>query len=203
MSDLNYTKVLLIGDSGVGKTAILQRFTEGTFTPGIQSTVGVEYKAFPVKTSRGMLKMNLWDTAGQEKFRSISKGFFRNAHAGVLVFECGLRSSFSSLDRWLNDFHSLSLPNAVVYLVCNKIDLAENRVVTTEEAEAYAKMHSLHYIETSAKDGSGIDTLFLNLAQEIDDRKAAGELTLPSYKRTTVSDINDMSQSNSESKCSC
>lgn len=171
----NSYKVVVVGSSGVGKTAIVQRLVDGTFSEEGQSTVGVEFKSHAVSFDSEVMKLSIWDTAGQERFRSVSKAYFRNSVGAILVFSLDDQQSFQDLDSWLNDLHSLSTPNAVILLVGNKSDVA-NKNVSTSEAEQFAKRHGLEYLETSAKDGININDTFIRLARDISEKVKKGEL---------------------------
>ena len=150
-SSQNSYKVVVVGSSGVGKTAIVQRLVDGTFCDEGQSTVGVEFKSHTISFDDETMKLSIWDTAGQERFRSVSKAYFRNAVGAILVFSLDDAQSFNELDGWLNDLHALATPNAVITLVGNKQDVAE-KTVTTSEAEEFAKFK--HHI---VKFWSGFD----------------------------------------------
>ena len=171
----NSYKIVVVGSSGVGKTAIVQRLVDGTFCNEGQSTVGVEFKSHSISFDNEVMKLSIWDTAGQERFRSVSKAYFRNAVGAILVFGLNDSQSFHDLDSWLNDLHSLSTPNAVILLIGNKSDLSD-KVITTSEAEAFAKRHNLEYLETSAKDNININDSFVRLARDIHDKVKKGEL---------------------------
>jgi len=153
-------KFIVIGSSGVGKTAILKRLVENIFTSESQSTIGVEFIATSIEVDGQPVKLQIWDTAGQERFRSIAKAYFRSAVGVILVFDLTDRKSFEDLNQWLNDVHSLCDPNAVVTLIGNKSDLTGQRTVTASEAESYAQMHQLSYLETSALGGDNIQEAF-------------------------------------------
>jgi small GTP-binding protein len=160
-------KFIIIGSSGVGKTALLKRLTEETFTSDSQSTIGVEFDSTLVEVDGQTIKLQIWDTAGQERFRSIAKAYFRNAVGVILVFDIAERKTFDDVNMWLNDVHSLCDPIAVVMLVGNKVDLSANRVVTLAEAEQYAQHHQLTYLETSAMSGANVREAFERVATQI------------------------------------
>lgn len=176
MATQNSYKVVVVGSSGVGKTAIVQRLVDGTFQEESQSTVGVEFKSHNITNDNEIVKLNIWDTAGQERFRSVSKAYFRNAVGAILVFACNDSGSFADLDSWLNDLHTLSTSNAVVVLVGNKSDLAEGRQVSVAEAETFAARHGMIYLETSARDGTNVSEAFVRLAKQISERVKKGEI---------------------------
>jgi small GTP-binding protein len=160
-------KFIIIGSSGVGKTAILKRLTEDTFSSDSQSTIGVEFDSTLVEVDGQSVKLQIWDTAGQERFRSIAKAYFRNAVGVILVFDICVRKTFEDVNMWLNDVHSLCDPTAVVILIGNKSDLATDRTVTLAEAEQYAQHHQLTYLETSAMSGANVREAFLKVATQI------------------------------------
>jgi small GTP-binding protein len=167
-------KFIVIGTSGVGKTAILKRLVDDVFTTDSQSTIGVEFLATTVDVEGQQIKLQIWDTAGQERFRSIAKAYFRSAIGVVLVFDLSDRKSFDDLNQWLVDIHALCDPNAVVTLIGNKLDLADQRKVTSNEAEAFAHLHQLAYCETSALGGDNIQEAFHRTAAAVLRRGAGG-----------------------------
>jgi small GTP-binding protein len=166
-------KFIVIGSSGVGKTAILKRLVDNTFTGESQTTIGVEYVAATVPVDGVPIKLQIWDTAGQERFRSIAKAYFRAAVGVMLVFDLTDRKSFEDLTQWLTDVHSLCDPNAVVTLIGNKSDEVDKRVTTATEAQNFAQSHELTYLETSAKGGNNIQEAFEKAAAAVHRKHAA------------------------------
>jgi small GTP-binding protein len=160
-------KFIVVGSSGVGKTAILRRLVDGSFTGESQTTVGVEFMATSVEVDGARIKLQIWDTAGQERFRSIAKAYFRSALGVILVFDLSSRQSFDELTHWLGDIHSLCDPNAEVTLVGNKSDLGDVRMVSPTETEAFANLHHLTYLETSALAGDNVQEAFRRTAATI------------------------------------
>ena len=169
-------KVVVVGTSGVGKTAIVQRLVDNTFQEETQSTVGVEFKSYQITLDAETIKLNIWDTAGQERFRSVSKAYFRSAVGAILVFALNDADSFNELENWLNDLHTLAAPNAAIILIGNKSDIENDRAITTSEGQAFAERHGMNYLETSAKDGKNINEAFLRLAKTINDKVKKGEI---------------------------
>jgi small GTP-binding protein len=163
----------VIGSSGVGKTAILKRLVDNTFTGESQTTIGVEYVAATVPVDGHPIKLQIWDTAGQERFRSIAKAYFRSAIGVMLVFDLTDRKSFEDLTQWLNDVHSLCDPNAIVTLIGNKLDLANQRVITVTEVQNFAQLHELTYLETSALGGNNIQEAFQKAAAAVHRKNAS------------------------------
>jgi small GTP-binding protein len=162
--DSNSYKIVVVGSSGVGKTAIVNQLVNKTFKEEGQPTIGVEFKSVAIQAEGENLKLQIWDTAGQERFRSVSKAYFRNAIGAVLVFDLTQKSTFDDVNSWLNDLNSLCAPNAYIVLVGNKSDLKEDRAVSEAEANEASRRYNLEYVETSAKDGSGIGETFARLA---------------------------------------
>lgn len=160
-------KFIVIGSSGVGKTAILKRLVDDVFTGESQSTIGVEFIATSIDVDGNTVKLQIWDTAGQERFRSIAKAYFRSAIGVILVFDLSDRKSFEDLNQWLSDVHALCDPNAVVTLIGNKSDLVDSRSVTATEAESFAQLHQLTYLETSALGGDNIQEAFQRTAAAV------------------------------------
>ena len=175
-------KFIVIGSSGVGKTAILKRLVDDVFTGESQSTIGVEFLATSVDVDGQAVKLQIWDTAGQERFRSIAKAYFRSAIGVILVFDLTDRKSFEDLVRWLEDVHSLCDPNAVVTLIGNKSDLEASRKISESEAKAFADLHQLNYLETSALGGDNVELAFQTTASTV---------------LRTVANVNDLMKNNS------
>jgi small GTP-binding protein len=160
---LNF-KFVVIGSAGVGKTAILKRLVDDTYQDDLQSTVGVEFDTVTVTVDRHKIKLQIWDTAGQERFRSIARAYYRNAAGVILVFDVTDRKSFDALPTWISDIHAMCDPNAIVQLIGNKSDAKSHRLVTVQEADAFASQHKLQYIETSAKFGDNVPEAFVRVA---------------------------------------
>ena len=169
-------KVVVVGSSGVGKTAVVQRLIENVFNVDGQSTIGVEFKSHCVSFDDETVRLNIWDTAGQERFRSVSKAYFRNAVGAVLVFSLDSIETFNDLDSWINDLNKLSTPNAAIILIGNKCDLKNDRQVSESEALSFAERHHIEYLETSAKDNTNIGETFVRLSRKIHERVKRGEI---------------------------
>jgi small GTP-binding protein len=178
-------KLIVVGASGVGKTSIVQRLVDKTFISDAQPTIGVEFKSYQCRAGTDVVKLNIWDTAGQEKFRSVSKAYFRNAVGALLVFSLTDRVSFDSLEGWLNDIHSLCSPNAVIIVVGNKLDLPDDRVVSKSDALTFSERHQIDFIETSARDCTNIEETFLRMGETIHERVLKKEIK-GSFQTTPV-----------------
>ena len=149
-------KVVVVGDSGVGKTCLLIRFIRDLWEEDSQPTLGVEFMTKIVQTEKHRIQLQLWDTAGQELFRSVTRGYYRGSAGALLVFDLTNRDTFENIGRWLQDIKDVARSDVVTLLLGNKSDLSDKRQVTYEEADNFAKAHGMQYFETSAKNGDGI-----------------------------------------------
>ena len=198
-------KVLLIGDSGVGKSCILLRFCDGSFNPNQQSTIGVDFKVKTIVCSNKTCKMTLWDTAGQERFRTLTSSYYRGAQGIVLVYDVTNRDSFDYLPQWLKEVDVYS-PNGgkdvVKILVGNKIDL-EDRVVSRKEGEAWARSKGMMYLECSAATSEGITQTFDELCAKVlqNDRLLVG--TRPRTKANNTASLKRNASQDTEAQQCC
>lgn len=152
-------KLLIIGDSGVGKSCFMLQFIEGDFKEDHTVTIGVEYGAKTVKVGEKNVKLQLWDTAGQESFRAITRSFYRNANGVLLMYDLTRRESFENLEDWLREVRQNSDPEVSICLVANMSDLSEQeREVRADEAEEFVSQHKLDgFIEASAKTAENVN----------------------------------------------
>ena len=153
-------KVLLLGDSGVGKSSLILRYTDETFNSKLVNSIGVDFKMKKKEIDGKIIKIQIWDTAGHERFRSITYSYYRGANSIIIVFDLSNKKSFISITDWLKQIEKHAKENVFKFLVGNKYDLIEEREVLYEEAKQYADEHSLPYIEASAKEGININELF-------------------------------------------
>lgn len=160
-------KVVLIGDSGVGKSNLLSRFTRNEFNLESKSTIGVEFATKSIEVESKTIKAQIWDTAGQERYRAITSAYYRGAVGALLVYDISKKLTFENVERWLKELRDHAEPNIVVMLVGNKSDLRHRRAVSTEEAMAFAEANNLAFIETSALDATGVDNAFQQILTEI------------------------------------
>lgn len=160
-------KLVMVGDSAVGKSSILSRWSHNEFAKDLKATISVESHVKMFKIKRDVIKAQLWDTAGQEKFRSITAQYYRGAKGILIVFDVTKRTSFESVDKWLNEVHNVSDASIPIILIGNKKDMVKNRSVTTEEAIEYSKDHGLNYIETSAKNGTNCSRAISRLLEDV------------------------------------
>jgi small GTP-binding protein len=199
--DENSYKIVVVGSSGVGKTAIVNQLVTKTFKEEGQPTIGVEFKSFAIQAEGENVKLQIWDTAGQERFRSVSKAYFRNAIGAVLVFDLTQKPTFDEVNTWLNDLNSLCAPNAYIIMVGNKSDLRDERAVSAGEADEASKRYGLEYIETSAKDGSGIADAFARLAGGIVRKVRQGKGPKPEPPNKDVVPISRTAAAPDDSCC--
>ena len=160
-------KVLLLGDTSVGKTCLLKRYTEDTFQDAYLSTIGFDYKFKIVTLKSGKeVKVQIWDTAGQERFRTIAKSYYRGAHGIILVFDVTNQKTFDNIRTWVNQIKEEASSKVCVILIANKID-SEERVVSKEDAAALAKNYELKLYESSAKENINVTEAFQDLIENI------------------------------------
>ncbi|ODV90691.1 hypothetical protein CANCADRAFT_44334 [Tortispora caseinolytica NRRL Y-17796] len=160
-------KVVLIGDSGVGKSNLLTRFTRNEFNLESQSTIGVEFATRTIQVEGKTVKAQIWDTAGQERYRAITAAYYRGAAGAMLVYDIASQSSYEHVSRWLKELRDHADANIAVMLVGNKSDLKHLREVPTEQARSFAAEHNLSFIETSALDASNVDQAFITVLNEL------------------------------------
>ncbi|XP_045470305.1 ras-related protein Rab-18-like [Harmonia axyridis] len=164
---LTTLKILIIGESGVGKSSILLRFIDDNFDPDQTLTIGVDFKTKKLTVDGNTVKLAIWDTAGQERFRTLTPSYYRDAQGAILVFDVSNYSTFARLETWLNELDTYSTrSNIVKMIVGNKID-KEKRKVPREEAMNFARRHQTLYIEASAKTKDGVQTAFEELVYKI------------------------------------
>ncbi|BFZ17346.1 hypothetical protein BsWGS_20385 [Bradybaena similaris] len=165
-------KVMLIGDSGVGKTCLLVRFKDGTFLSGsFISTVGIDFRNKVVDVEGTKVKLQIWDTAGQERFRSITRAYYRDAHALLLLYDVTNKTSFDNVRAWLGEINDYAQEDVVIMLLGNKCDVNSDRVVKREEGERLAKEHGVAFMETSAKTGVNVELAFMAVARDLKMKK--------------------------------
>ncbi|KAJ8011150.1 hypothetical protein DPEC_G00055190 [Dallia pectoralis] len=165
---LTTLKILIIGESGVGKSSLLLRFTDDTFDPELAATIGVDFKVKTIAVDGNRAKLAIWDTAGQERFRTLTPSYYRGAQGVILVYDVTKRETFTRLENWLNELETYCTRNDLVkMLVGNKIDREENRVVDRNEGLKFARKHSMLFIEASAKTRDGVQCAFEELVEKI------------------------------------
>lgn len=166
-------KLLIIGDQRVGKSCILTRFTENFYTPHSIMTVGIDYKTKKIKVDGTEIKLQIWDTAGQEKYRSITQNFYKNAMGVVIVFDLTDEGTFDNVRNWIRQIKNHAGENVCKLLVGNKCDIEENRVSKEKIAE-FVKETNIEYFETSAKNNININEAFYSIAKDVKSKFLKG-----------------------------
>ena len=170
LEDENYDlifKIVLIGDSGVGKTNILSRYINNEFSLATQSTVGVEFGSKIIKKNGKVIKLQIWDTAGQERYKSITSAYYKGSKGAFVVYDITRKTTYDNIDKWIGELKTNGSEDVLIMLVGNKSDLEDKREVITEEVEKKAQEQKLAFCETSALNGKNVEYAFENLINEI------------------------------------
>jgi len=171
VNDYDYLfKLLLIGDSGVGKSCLLLRFADNTFTDSFISTIGVDFKIRTLDIDGKRVKLQIWDTAGQERFRTITSSYYRGAHGIIVVYDVTDRVSFNNVKQWLGEIDRYACQSVNKLLLGNKADLAEKRTVQTSEGKDFADSLGVQFLETSAKTSNNVEEAFTTMTRQIKNR---------------------------------
>jgi Ras-related protein Rab-1A len=163
-------KLLLIGDSGVGKSCLLLRFADDTYNESYISTIGVDFKIRTIELDGKTVKLQIWDTAGQERFRTITSSYYRGAHGIIIVYDVTDQESFNNVKTWLHEIDRYANESVNKLLVGNKNDLTTKKVVDTATAKEFADSLGIKFLETSAKTSENVEQAFITMAQEIKER---------------------------------
>ncbi|KAD7117281.1 hypothetical protein E3N88_04549 [Mikania micrantha] len=160
-------KLVLIGDSGVGKSNLLSRFTRNEFNLETKSTIGVEFATRSLNVDGKVIKAQIWDTAGQERYRAITSAYYRGAVGALLVYDVTRHATFENIARWLKELRDHTDPNIVVMLIGNKSDLRHLLAVSTEDGKTLAEAESLYFMETSALEATNVENAFSEVITQI------------------------------------
>ena len=160
-------KLILIGNSGVGKSSILNRYMNKVFEESYKCTIGVDFLMKSIEINGKTVKLQLWDTAGQEKYKCMVSSYYRGANVALVVFDITNHDSFDSLPLWIENYYKNGPDQKNIILIGNKKDMVEERQVTQEEAELFSQTNNMIYFETSAKDGDNIDYVFTYAAEKL------------------------------------
>jgi len=170
-------KLLLIGDSGVGKSCLLLRFADQTYTESYISTIGVDFKIRTIELDGKTIKLQIWDTAGQERFRTITSSYYRGANGIIVVYDVTDAESFNNVKQWMNEIDRYASVDVNKLLVGNKCDLVSKRAVNYETAKAFADKLDIPFLEASAKGDTNVEKAFLTMAAEIKNTTASQPTT--------------------------
>lgn len=200
-------KMVVIGDSAVGKSQLLSRFSKNEFSADIRATVGVEFQTKTVRIDEKLVKTQIWDTAGQERYRAVTGAYYRGALGALIVYDVTKHPSFDHIPRWLDELRHRADPNVVIMLVGNKCDLEGLRAVPTEAGKKLAEREGLLFLETSALDATNVEKAFHMVLERIYRRVsrkslggADGERGFNSSLSGTVLDVK-VGQQNTTHRC--
>lgn len=192
-------KILIIGDSGVGKSCMLMRYCDNEYIDSYISTIGVDFKIKTVEYDDKTIKLQIWDTAGQERFRTITSAYYRNCHCIILVYDVGDRMSFNDLNLWMKECDKFASPDVLKIIIGNKNDISdEKRQVSYEEGKLYAESKGMKFLETSAKTASNIDKAFVVVIDEI--RKQHNDMSL---KKKNENKLSIKIPTDKKNRCTC
>ena len=194
-------KLLLLGDSSVGKTSILLKYISNKFDESSISTVGVDYMDKIIDYNKFKIKLQIWDTSGEEKFRTITKNFYRNADGLLVVFDLTKKESYDHIKSWINEAKENN-DKLKTILIGNKLDLKDERIVAIDVAKQFAEKNNLKYIETSAKDGTNINESFQAIIDLLFDGKSSEEILHEFTKQdSSLSVVNDSMEVKKKKAC--
>ena len=193
-------KVLLLGNSDVGKSSLILRYVDQVWSDTFVPTIGVDFKVKTLEIENKQIKMQIWDTAGQERFRNVISSYFRGSHGIFLIYDITNRDSFKNLENWLIEIEKNASQNVLKILIGNKSDLVDDREIKTEEGQAFANRNGMKFIETSAKMNTNVNEAFETLAKlmmEFNNEKK----TLPTKNETKVLNASSGKDIKTKKKC--
>ncbi|KAG9511384.1 Ras-related protein Rab-11A, partial [Fragariocoptes setiger] len=203
-------KIVLIGDSGVGKSNLLSRFTRNEFNLESKSTIGVEFATKSIQVDGKIVKAQVWDTAGQERYRAITSAYYRGAVGALLVYDIAKHITYENVERWLKELRDHADQNIVIMLVGNKSDLRHLRAVPVDEARVFAEKNGLSFIEASALDSTNVETAFHQILTEIyrvvsqaRQARGGGENSVGNVSNTVRPSASPPTNQNSGNRCTC
>jgi len=194
-------KLLLIGDSGVGKSCLLLRFADDTYTESYISTIGVDFKIRTIELEGKTVKLQIWDTAGQERFRTITSSYYRGAHGIIVVYDVTDNETFTNVKQWLQEIDRYASEGVNKLLVGNKSDLTSKKVVEYTVAKEFADQLNVPFLETSAKNATNVEQAFLTMAKQIKDRMGSTATPAGAAKSSTITPGQTVQSQQSGSCC--
>jgi Ras-related protein Rab-11A len=206
---MNIYKITIIGDSGTGKSSIMDRFVNNKFDNNVVSTIGVEFMTKEIKVNGKNTKLQIWDTAGQERFRAISRSIYHGSKAIIIVYDITNSATFDSLEKWIMDSKIHLHPNTPYFLIGNKIDLEHLRAVKTQTAKSFADKFGMSFLETSAATNQNILNIFEMITKKIIDDEMTGIASAleskisKDSKQEPVKFPNNDKRIEQKTKCSC
>ena len=177
-------KILLVGNSSVGKSSLFLRFVDDIWNETFVPTIGVDFKIKTIEVEKKNVKLQIWDTAGEERFRTIISSYYKGAHGILLMFDVTDYDSFESLENWLIEIEKNANKNVIKLLIGNKIDLEENRKVSYNQAKDFADSNGIQYIETSVKLNTNVNQAFWEIGKELMNATKDKEFIHESNKKT-------------------
>eukprot|EP01111_Echinosteliopsis_oligospora_P019422 TRINITY_DN9404_c0_g1_i1.p1 TRINITY_DN9404_c0_g1~~TRINITY_DN9404_c0_g1_i1.p1 ORF type:complete len:207 (-),score=38.99 TRINITY_DN9404_c0_g1_i1:106-726(-) len=179
-------KLLLIGDSGVGKSCLLLRFADDTYTDSYISTIGVDFKIKTITLDNKVIKLQIWDTAGQERFRTITSSYYRGAHGIIVVYDVTEEATFNNVKQWMQEIQRYACESVCRLLVGNKSDLVDKRMVDASTAKEYADSQNIPFLEASAKSSANVEQSFMTMAAEIKTQQSGNSISVPAGQAQPV-----------------
>jgi len=183
-------KLVLIGDSGVGKSCLLLRFADDNFTDSYISTIGVDFRFRTITIGEHTVKLQIWDTAGQERFRTITSAYYRGADGIIMVYDVTSSESFDHVEEWLSEVDRYANENTSKLLVGNKADLLDDKQVPEEVAQSFADKLNIAFLETSAKTATNVDAAFLTMAKELIKTRQSSRANEPTQGVAVLKPVN-------------
>ena len=196
-------KLVLVGDSGVGKTNIMLRYLNKEFNQNTKATVGVEFGSKNIKIENKIVKGQIWDTAGQERYRAITSAYYKGAHGAFVVFDVTQRETFDAVDRWVNDLRNNTDERLVIVLIGNKSDLEDKRAVKKEEGEDKARENEIAFLETSALTTDNIEKAFNEILNKVYEayKTLEGENVEIEFDDKKMIDLKEVPKEEEKSTC--
>ena len=192
-------RCVTIGDSNVGKTCIVNVFLHDKFNPNEPNTIGTLYESFMEKRDEREIEVQIWDTAGQEQYRSLGPIYYRSCSSALIVYDCTNQKSFENLTEWCTEFRNVAGENTIIIVIGNKVDLINERCISKQEGEEWASKNQCLYMETSAKSGLGVKEVFNLLVDELMKVYGGDD----GMKIINKSKLNDLNKKNEDKKTGC